>query len=290
MTTSDLAAAPSRLQAVTAAWKTVLVHVEAGPQGGAQLGPAVALAEDLDALLVGVAAEAVEPMAYSEPYLAGAGPFYVALQEQISADLQAAEKTFRTKAANTRHAFHALEARPVPTLAALARSCDVIVAGAGAPADSSYLRAAAAELALSAGRPVLVAPAGSARLRAETVVVAWKDTRESRRALADALPVLKSARDVLVVAVCDKDGAEGGEIEVQDVVLGLKRHGVKARSKVVVASDARVAEILNGEAAGIGADLIVAGCYGRARLNEWLFGGATRDLLHAPERFLLISH
>jgi nucleotide-binding universal stress UspA family protein len=290
MTVSDLAVTPSRLKAVTAAWKTVLVHVEAGPRGGAQVDAAVALAEDLDALLVGVAAEAVEPMAYSEPYMAGVGPFYVALQEQISADLKAAEKTFRARAANTRHTFRALESRPVPTLAALARSCDVIVASADSMAGDSYRRVGAAEMTLAAGRPVLVTPSKPSRLRAEAVVVAWKESRESRRALADALPLLKSARDVLVVAVCDKDGAEDAKIEVEDVVLGLKRHEVKARAKVEIAPDARVAEILNREAGAIGADVIVAGCYGRPRLNEWLFGGATRDLLNSPERFLLLSH
>lgn len=290
MTVTDLAESPSRLQPAMEAWKTILVHVETGPQGKAQLDAAVALAEDLDALLVGVAAEGVDPMAYSEPYMAGVGPFYVALQEHISADLKAAGILFRAQAAHGRHMFHAVEARPAPTLAAMARACDVIVAGAGVTGGDSYVRAGAAEIALAAGRPVLVAPAKAARLRAESIVVAWKDSRESRRALSDALPLLKSAGDVLVVAVCDKDAAEDGRVEVEDVMRALKRHQVKVRAKVVTADDDRVAQVLNAEAEAMGADLIVAGCYGRARVNEWLFGGATRDLLQNPERYLLLSH
>lgn len=67
MTMSDLAVPPSGLTAAKAAWKSILVHAEAGGKGGVQLDAAIALAEDLDALLMGAAAEAVEPMAYSEP-------------------------------------------------------------------------------------------------------------------------------------------------------------------------------------------------------------------------------
>ena len=44
------------------------------------------------------------------------------------------------------------------------------------------------------------------------------------------------------------------------------------------------------EAAAIGADLIVAGAYGHSRAREWLLGGATRDLLGNPQRYLLLSH
>jgi len=44
---------------------------------------------------------------------------------------------------------------------------------------------------LRAGRPVLVAPDTVAPLQLRRVVVAWKDTRECRRAVRDALPFLQ---------------------------------------------------------------------------------------------------
>lgn len=40
----------------------------------------------------------------------------------------------------------------------------------------------------------------------------------------------------------------------------------------------------------IGADLIVSGTYGHSRMREWLFGGATRDLLETSGACLLMSH
>jgi nucleotide-binding universal stress UspA family protein len=47
--------------------------------------------------------------------------------------------------------------------------------------------------------------------------------------------------------------------------------------------DAHAGEVLLAQAAAHGADLLVMGAYGHARLREFVFGGATRDVLrHAP--------
>ena len=290
MVVYDIASTTSRLAAAAAGWKTILVHAEAGPEGRNHLRAAVALAEDLDAHILGVAAESIEPMAYSDPYMTSTGPFYAGLQAYIDADLKAAEAAFEAEARNTRRQLVKYQGRPAPTLAAMARGADVIVARGGLAASGSARQANAAELAIASGRPVLVAPVGAARLRAEVVVVAWKDTRESRRALSDALPLLKSARDVLILAICEAGQTGDLEAEVQDVLAGLRRHDVSARIKVVNDHAGAAADRIDEEAAAIGADLVVAGCYGRTRFNEWLFGGVTRDLLEAPERFLLLSH
>lgn len=291
MTMLEATAADARLTPAAAAWRTLLVHVEPGDYAAARVDAAAALAEELGALLVGVGAETIAPMTFADPYMGPTAELFTALREQIDANLKAAEKTFRSHATCAHREWRVVDNRPTPTLAAMARACDLIVAG-GAPTGGAdtYRQADTAELALVAGRPVLVVPPAGGRLRAQKIVVAWKDTREARRALADALPLLRSAEEVLVVAVGDEAAASDAKSQTKDVVEGLKRHGVKARAKTVIAPDARAAERLNGEAAAIGADLIVAGCYGRSRLNEWLFGGVTRELLQAPERFALLSH
>jgi nucleotide-binding universal stress UspA family protein len=90
--------------------------------------------------------------------------------------------------------------------------------------------------------------------------------------------------------VCSHAAAVAAEVHTTTVVEGLKRHGVAAWPKVVVASPERVAVELNIVAQAIDADLIVAGGYGHSRLGEWVFGGVTYDLLHSPERFVLLSH
>jgi nucleotide-binding universal stress UspA family protein len=278
------------MQAATS-WKTVMVHAEAGSHASARLEAAAALAADLDALLIGVGAEAIPPIAFTDPYMAATTELVTQMHDAVAADLQSAEQVFRRHAAGARHEWRAVSAPPGPSLAAQARACDLIVSG-GVPAGGvdPNRNSDPAELALTSGRPILVAPSAAHRLRARKIVVAWKDTREARRALADAMPILRVAEDVLVLAVCESKAMADAEAQTSDVVAALQRHGLKARAKVASKSDGRAADVLNGEAAEIGADLIVAGCYGRSRMTEWVFGGVTRDLLHDPQRFVLFSH
>lgn len=108
------------------------------------------------------------------------------------------------------------------------------------------------------------------------VVIAWKDTREARRAVADAVPLLRLALNVTVVTVADERG-QWVDQSVADVVGFLARHGVEARSKVLENSDdsGRLVEFIVANHA----DLVVSGAYGHSRLREWAFGGMTRSLL-----------
>src|SRR4029079_13744336 len=88
-----------------------------------------------------------------------------------------------------------------------------------------------ASFILAAGRPILVASETCAPIKAESILIAWNDTREARRAVVDAMPILIDARDVVIVTVDNGDTAPRDN--VADVELFLRRHGVKARSKVL---------------------------------------------------------
>ena len=80
-----------------------------------------------------------------------------------------------------------------------ARCADIIVSGGQSPAFSdAFALASPKDLVMQAGRPLLVVPDSVNWLDLRSVLVAWKDTPEARRALADALPMLRKARDVTV--------------------------------------------------------------------------------------------
>jgi nucleotide-binding universal stress UspA family protein len=287
--TIDLEAKP---QAAVATWKTVLTHVEPHEACAARLQAAVDLTRRCDALLIGVAAETIEPLAISDAYGYGwDGTALTVLRDQVSADFERAKAMFLSHTNGVRAAWRAIDDRPAPALARAARSADVIVAGGPAIRQSNRSQTIdTAELVLLSGRPVLIAPAKPASLEAKRVVVAWKDGREARRATADALPLLAMAEEVLVVEVCGKGDVDDAAFRTSEVAENLQRHGIAARSTAVAASNDEVGDILIREADALGADLIVAGCYGRNRMSEWLFGGATLDLLETSGRFLLMSH
>lgn len=156
---------------------------------------------------------------------------------------------------------------------------------------SDYNVATPAALALQTGRPVLVAPADATGLQLDRVLVAWRDTREARRALADALPILKRAKAVLVAEICGHADALAAEARLADVAQYLLRHGVHAATRVGpeerdVSSAQQLFEVADQHAG----DLIVAGAYGHSRLGEWVFGGFTRALLAQTTRAVLLSH
>jgi nucleotide-binding universal stress UspA family protein len=138
------------------------------------------------------------------------------------------------------------------------------------------------------GRPVLTGPADAEHLDLRRVVLAWKDTREARRAMADALPLMRRAERVLVVQA-PEPGQQDPAIALADVAEALRQHGVRAAIRVLP-DDRDAAEAILEVSVEEDAQLIVAGAYGRARLTEWAFGGVTRKLLQQDAKFVLLSH
>jgi len=281
----------NRFGPARAVWRTLLVHVQPEASAQPRLVAAADLATKLDATLIGLGAEMMQAIGLSDPTGMLGAEFMTTMGDVIQANLAKAKQTFKLHAPSDGAQWRVVEDFPVNATCRLGREADLIVVG-GSPleAHDTYRWCDPAEVALESGRPVLVVPPNGGALQAKAVVVAWKDGRESRRALADALPVLKCADEVLIVGVCDPEDVGGTEVHTSSVVQFLRTHGVEARRKVIAAHNENVADTLQAQAKALGADHIVAGAYGHTRLGEWFFGGVTFDLLHDPQRFLLLSH
>jgi len=271
-------------------FRCLLVHVEPGLAATHRVVAAAALARSLDARLIGLGAETLDPFPAPDPMAGyGAGEWLVLMQEQVTNDLQSAAEGFRRDAAEADTEWRSVQDYPTRAMARLARAADLLVvsprnrAGAARAVDP-------AELVLTAGRPVLMAPEGGRHFRGKTVVVGWKDAREARRAVADALPFLRRADEVLVQTVRPRDETDAAQSETADVVAALKRHGVQARAIVSPGHVDDAPELLAKTAHNAGADLIVVGGYGHSRAREWVFGGVTDVLIHNPPCFVLFSH
>ncbi|WP_442579247.1 universal stress protein [Mesorhizobium sp. ASY16-5R] len=176
---------------------------------------------------------------------------------------------------------------PTRHLALHARSADLLIAGCGNSGFGRLRTVDPGELILSAGRPVLFPAEGQRPVKGESILVAWKDTREARRAVVDAMPFLTDARQV-VVATIEEDDRDGARDSAADIVRFLMKHGAKARSEVVDVGRGYASEALAEIATEVGADLMVSGGYGHNRLREWIFGGVTRSLLkdESTNRFM----
>jgi nucleotide-binding universal stress UspA family protein len=141
------------------------------------------------------------------------------------------------------------------------------------------------------GRHIFLVPSRkSAKVMFDRALVAWNGSRESARALAEALPYLHKATAATVVVVDDEPPAERQTVLGKDAVEHLKHHHIKATLHHVRLQDRDVGKTLIAEARRLQADLIVMGGYGHSRLREWLLGGATYELLHKAPVPLLLAH
>ena len=122
------------------------------------------------------------------------------------------------------------------------------------------------------------------------MLVCWNASREATRAITDALPILKRADHVTVLAVNPDDGAGHGAVPGADISHYLARHGVRAEANRTYAEDIDIADAILSRASDLGCDLIVMGAYGHSRVREWIFGGVTRSIMRTMTRPVLISH
>ena len=273
-------------------YSTVMVHLDLDESNDARLQVAGDLAEQFNSKLIGIACCQPQPSVYADGALAQS------LVRQLAAEadekLNKLEQRFRTVCQNRveevewRRAF----AVPADYVAREARAADLVITGAdrlGASSDPLW-RLNPSELVLKLGRPMMVVPPEVDRLKLSSVVIGWKDTREARRAVVDALPLLQKAKEVTVVEIIESDGdrAAAGR-RVADVAAWLGRHQVDACHMVPNHRGDAVEQLIR-HASDIEADMIVAGAYGHTRMREWIFGGVTRDLITQSRHCSLLSH
>ncbi len=263
------------------------VHLGTGAERTLRL--ASSLAQRLSCRLIGVAAKDIELPYYGD----GTGMVNALLVENArtvaTEDLAKAEALFRRVVeGNAAVEWRSAIQEPRGFALMQARAADLMVLARQGPADESQGRMGIApgDIVMDLGRPVLVVPPGVETLSAKSIVIAWKDTREARRALWDALPLLGRAEVVKLLAV----GADAAEQGTQDVCDYLAQHGVAARAILRPDSVKYIVDEIIELAQDEGADLIVAGAYGHSRMHEWIFGGVTHDLLETTPVCCLMSH
>jgi len=168
-------------------------------------------------------------------------------------------------------------AEPVRVLCEHLFTADLAITGPGDPGP--FCSADPTNLALRSGAPVLRLGREPSDMRFEHVLIAWKDCREARRAVHDALPILQRAERVWVVGVGDEVTSD----RLEAVRRHLGGHRVVAEPVHLARPDDGVCAQLLRQANTEGCDLIVSGAYGRNRHSERILGGVTREL-HADDQ------
>jgi nucleotide-binding universal stress UspA family protein len=276
-------------------YKTILVHLNDKRRAETLLEPAIRLAVQHNAHLIGLHAYASIP----------ASPVAIPYASKVLGEVAASERreteeiaaTFARMTANQPFVaeWRVLKVPNVDLAAAVmdhGRAADLIVAGQTDPDwDLSPLMDFPERLALESGRPVLVIPyVGRYPEIGRNVMIAWKPSRESARAVFDALPILTRAETVQILEV--KDRRDDGASLAPDTTIAasLGRHGIKPTVRSSMAADISVGDEILSRLADASADLLVMGAYGHSRMREFVFGGATRHIARHMTAPTLLSH
>ena len=135
------------------------------------------------------------------------------------------------------------------------------------------------------GAPCLLVPeTWDAARPLDHVVLAWNGSRQAKRAMDDALPLLRDAKIVSVLAIGSAEGLEG---QHDALIAHLRRKGVAA-SMAIAPKGPYGAAILDW-CDEHQADLLAMGAFGHTPRAERWFGGTTWTVLTGARIPVLMS-
>ena len=270
--------------------ESLLVYLEADREQTNLVHVATDVAARFGSTITGLSALGIRPPFVADGVVIDAGGEVEI--EQMKLLLATRETWFQRVAKERGQAVEWRSGLETPTarLVREAAGADLILISPTRETGDLYRRPDVAEALLRAGRPFLVVPDAVGALKSDRVVVGWKNTREARRAVADALPFLVHASAVTIVEIGEREEAEAALSEVEELRRYLEGHKVQSCYEFIARPERAVGRQLVSIAHQTNSGLVVVGAYGHTRLGEWMFGGATRELLVASDVCCLMSH
>lgn len=276
-------------------YKDLLVHLDSSKHCAARIDLAVALAETHKAHLTGLY---VAPHAGMSPLIADqfAPDVIEDVAAQVAQQRDKAEALFGQSTAKIKSQAEWLEAvsdDPATMVATHAREADLCVLTQTDPDEVSQATPGdlPERVVMESGRPALILPyVGGFKPTVECAVIAWNASPQVARAVNDALPLLRRAKRVVVLAIQGSGAKALEDIQTGGIVRHLARHGVEAEEHTAVSGDMDVSEVMLSRVADESADLVVMGAYGHSRLREFVLGGMSRRMFDHMTVPILVSH
>jgi nucleotide-binding universal stress UspA family protein len=253
---------------------------------------AVALASDVDAHVLGLHAEAIDPPPVMSPFDLPDSSVISALYDVAAQETKALEARFNETVrlagvAGTWRAVRGSSASASQGVVESSRIADLVVAAQPAQGRVGELD----DVLFESGRPVLFIPWIVKQVKPfQRVLIAWDGSRESTRAIFDALPLLKNATEVEIFSVDPQETrSQAAVLTGSDIAEALARHGLKINVNSQESEKLPISAVIENRCSDFAADLLVMGAYSHARIRERLFGGVTHVLLQSMTVPVLMS-
>jgi len=266
-------------------YRSILLHIDEGPDDEARSEYAAGLARLFDARLIGLSCHHLSLPLGERPVFAEGDTLTTHMREMEDAALARETVFLRHCRQAGLKAFDAVrDGSPAAgALCAHALGSDLVVMSApesAGPRQAAQRRLIDAVL-LESARPVLVLPrSGRFEPGNGKAVVAWDGSLGAAHAAAAALPLLQRAKSVDLVRVVPVGVGSDRPlpVDVTRAIAWLAGHGIRAQVRLAP-GEHRVGQALLLDTKAMGARLLVMGAWGKPRVMERLLGGATRDVL-----------
>ncbi|CAN5748312.1 universal stress protein [soil metagenome] len=277
-------------------YKTVLVHVDESSRSALRVNIAAEIAKAEEAHLIGTAVTGVSRFIYQDGNISASDPNLGIHLKFLRERAEKAVASFKKSASDLGVlSYESVIANDEAGggIGLQARYADIIVIGQtnSDEPSPSVLPDFPEYLVMNSGRPVLIIPyAGDFTSVAKRPLISWDSSRESTRAVTDAIPLLKRA-DLVQVAIFNPTSSPDahGEQPGADIALFLARHGIKVEVSVHKTST-DIGNALLSLSHDLDSDMIVMGGYGHSRFREMIMGGVTRTILECMTIPVLMSH
>lgn len=277
-------------------YKTILVHVDESDRSNLRVKFAAEIAKAEDAHLIGTAVTGVSRFIYQDGNISASDPNLTIhlnfLRERAEKAVANFNREVETSGVSSHESMVAND-EAGGGIGLQARYSDLVIIGQTNHDEPSpsVLPDFPEYIVMNSGRPVLIIPyAGDFNTIAKRPLISWDASRESTRAVTDALPLLKKA-DVVQVAIFNPKSTPDahGEQPGADIALYLARHGVKVEVSVHKTST-DIGNALLSLAHDLDSDMIVMGGYGHSRFREMIMGGVTKTILECMTVPVFMSH
>jgi nucleotide-binding universal stress UspA family protein len=190
--------------------------------------------------------------------------------------------------------FIHLTGLPHDLVAQEGRLSDLVIISRGISPDNPAHEPAVLAALFSTGRPLLLLPVMRERAhvlwQGKSAMLAWNSSLEAMRAIHNALPYLKRAKEIYIFHSYEHEETNI-VAPLESFIDYLKTHGIRIADIVSIGCGQHsISEVLLDQAKQLRVDLLVMGAYGHNRYREMLLGGVTNDMLANANIPLLLSH
>ena len=260
---------------------------------GALIDCAASVATLFEAHLDGIACvyQAMNPMIASEAAAVVMAAEYQTGVEQASVVLDQFEiVTRRLGIAHDAKSTFDVSYAATRTLTQMSRLYDLNIVAQPDRSNPSQTDFLSEAVLFGSGRPMLMVPyITQAPIKTDCVLICWDGGIPAARAAHDAMPFLRKAKTIDIVAVNEKEDA-ASEASSAALIAHLARRDLSATPYRITADGPNIHNAILSLAADNNTDLIVMGGYGHSRLREFILGGTTRGMFKSLTVPALISH